>query len=70
MSEALGVKPDSPAECWTHENMEGIAAYNIRSEAVLQRVQAYSAVAVMEFEKISGGVTSCSSLAALVLVSL
>jgi len=49
LSEALGVKPDSPAKCWKRENAEGIAAYNARSETVLQRVQALSAVAVPQF---------------------
>jgi len=49
LSEALGVKPDSPAKRWKRENAEGIAAYNARAETGLQRVHVLSVVAVPNF---------------------
>ena len=49
LSEALSVEPESPADRWKRENAEAIAAYNDRSETVLRRVHALSAVPIPQF---------------------
>lgn len=49
LSEALGVVPETPAERWKRENAEAIAAYNARSETVMQRMHALSASPIPTF---------------------
>lgn len=49
LSEALGVVPESPEERWKRENAEAIAAYNARSETVMERMHALSASPIPTF---------------------
>ena len=49
LSEALGVEAELPADRWKRKNRDAIAAYNARSETVLQQVQTLSAASVPQF---------------------
>jgi len=49
LSEALGVVPESSEERWMRENADAIAAYNARSETVMQRMHALSASPIPKF---------------------
>jgi len=49
LSEALGVVPESPAERWKRENADAIAAYNARSETVIERMHALSVSPIPTF---------------------
>jgi|GEM_PF-2515656 len=49
LSDALSVQPETPAEKWKRENADAIASYNARTDEVLERVYAVSAVPIPRF---------------------